>query len=160
ELEPDPDLSQPVAEDLAKAADLGVDGADGASICDPNGTQNHCSADQQSLLSCRADGTSFTATSCDQGCTILGGVPHCARLQPSGAVQASDWEAAGAAPTITSNVLFNTDDGSISGGLTRPAGEGLKSGIFFRLATQTMGPKVGIFGFAGLNVAQGVVVHA
>src|SRR5438105_1813807 len=106
------------------------------------------------------DGSGFNATTCDYGCSAQGGAAHCARLEPSGAAQAGDAETAGAMPTITSNVLFNTDDGSITGGLTRPAGEGLKSGVFFRSATQVTGPKVGVFGFAGLTVAQGVVVHA
>jgi hypothetical protein len=157
----DRDLQEPAAADLASAVDQLSDGAaDGATACDPGGTDDQCSADQQSILRCRADGSGFAATVCDYGCTVLGGYPHCARLEPSGVAQGSDCETAAASPTITSNVLLNTDDGSIVGGLNRSPGEGLKNGIFFRLATQGAGPKVGIFGFAGLTTAQGIVVHA
>lgn len=160
DLGPDVDLQLVEVADLSGTGDLRPDQADGATPCDPGGADDQCSADQQSILRCLPDGSGYASTSCDYGCVATGGVPHCARLEPSGVAQASDCETATAMPTITSNLLFNTDDGSISGGLTRAPGEGVKNGISFRVATQATGPNVGVFGFAGLTLAQGIVVHA
>jgi hypothetical protein len=150
------------AVDLMTTPDArGEDAADASSGCDPDGTDDHCSPDNQSFLSCQGDGRGFNVRACPFGCGTQGGMPHCLNLEPSGVVQASDYAGAAATPTVTSDVVFNTDDGSITGGLTRAAGSGLKSAISYRQATQpNTNVKVGIFGFTGLTVAAGVVMRA
>jgi hypothetical protein len=149
-----PDLIEP-------PADLKLGEVDAATNCDPQGSANHCSTDQASVLECRPDGSGFLSVSCSHGCGVVLGVAGCLDLEPSGVAAAADYRVANANPTITSNVVFNTDDGSITGGLVRPAGTGIKNGISYRQANQGSGVvSVGIFGFAGLTVGAGVVVRA
>ncbi len=99
--------------------------------------------------------------SCD-GCLLgCGGVPmHCLAFAPAGPVQPGDYGQAGLQPLVlSSDTTFNTDDGSITGGLTRAAGAGVQTGISFRQATQGNGAtNVGVFGFAMLTIADGVTV--
>jgi hypothetical protein len=119
-----------------------------------------CSADAMSLLTCRADGSGFDAVACPSGCGTTGGAAHCLNLEPSGAVTATDYTAATAAVTLTADTVLNTDDGSITGGFSRAAGEGVVSGVSFRVATQP-GSKIqlGVFGFAGLTIAPTAIVR-
>jgi hypothetical protein len=149
----EPDLAVGERPDL-RAIDI-------ATLCDPQGADDSCSVDHSSVLRCRSDGSGYEAVACTHGCGLTTQGARCLNLEPSGAVQASDYEIATATPTITSNVVFNTDDGSISGGLNRAAGSGLISGIYYRQGDQGAGaPKVGVFGFAALDVAPGVVIRA
>jgi hypothetical protein len=143
-----------VVRDFAASVDL-ERSPDLRSFCDPAGGDDHCSSDDQSVLACRSDGSGFDTVMCSLGCGTQSGRARCLALEPSGVVQASDYATATATPTITSDVLINTDDGSITGGLTRAAGSGVVSGIFYRGTA-----KVGVFGFASLDVAPGVRVRA
>ena len=90
-----------------------------------------------------------------------GGSPQrCLNLMPSGVVTRGDTSNPTlAAVTLTGDTNFNTDDGSITGGLVRAAGPGVVGGISFRDAAQPgPAPHVGVFGFASLNIMPGVTV--
>ncbi len=135
-------------------------GGDGPSQgCDPAGSQNHCSPDGTAVVTCAADGSGFTATTCAIGCVGAVGSPACGMLAPSGAVLPSDVGPAGVTSvTISADTIVNADDGSITGGLTRPAGSGAKNGIVYREAKQAGGPNVAIFSVDGLTIAAGAHV--
>ena len=109
---------------------------------------------------CNDAGEGYAVTTCGAGCATTGS-PHCQALVPSAPVSNEDLTAAGVMSiTIASGTaIFNTNDGSISGALTRGpnalAGQiQVIAGIAFR---QSGG--VGIWTFAAdLDVAKGATV--
>jgi hypothetical protein len=92
---------------------------------------------------------------CPNGC---GATPtlHCLTLQPSGPVTANDYAQSGlGSMSAAGDVVFDTDNGGITGSITRASGSGIKNGIGFRVATQASGPGVGVFSFAGFTLGAG-----
>jgi hypothetical protein len=141
-----------------------VDGGapnDGAPVfvpspCAPGSTM--CT-DAAAYAVCADAGQGYAVTTCMAGCSTSGGA-HCQVLQPSPPVSTADLTTAGVMSiTIASGTaIFNTNDGSISGALTRGANalagtSQVIAGIAFR-----QGGGVGIWTFADLTVAKGATV--
>jgi len=134
-------------------------GDDGGASCDP-GTDNKCASDLKSLLTCRNDGSGFDTTVCANGCAQTGGPAHCRTIEPSGAIDPSDYSAATATTTLTADTVFDTDSGAITGGLVRAAGTMPDGGITFR-SLQEPGStvKIGVWGFASLTLMTGATIR-
>jgi hypothetical protein len=141
--------------------DLGADLATRA--CDPAGADDQCSADGGAVLTCRADGSGFDSTPCAVACGQAP-TPHCAHLVPSvpGAATTDFTQPGLAQVTLGGDTLVDTDNGSITGGVTRAPGGGVNAGIGYREFTQPAAspswPKIAIFSFGGLTVPPGVRV--
>ncbi len=127
-----------------------------ASPCTPGSTM--CT-DAAAYAVCADAGQGYAVSACGAGCSTTGGA-HCQVLVPSPPVSMDDLTIAGVMSiTIASGTaIFNTNDGSISGALTRGpnalAGQSqVIAGIGFR---QSGG--VGIWTFADLSVAKGATV--
>jgi hypothetical protein len=126
------------------------------SPCAPGST---VCTDAAAYAVCADAGQGYAVTTCMAGCSTSGGA-HCQTLQPSPPVSTDDLTTAGVMSlTIASGTaIFNTNDGSISGALTRgpnalAAQSQVIAGIAFR-----QGGGVGIWTFADLTVAKGAAV--
>jgi hypothetical protein len=134
-------------------------GDDGGMSCDP-GTDNHCATDLKSLLTCKNDGAGFDTTACANGCTQTGGPAHCRGIEPSGAIDPSDYAAATAATTLSADTVFDTDSGAVTGGLVRAAGTMPDGGVTFRSVPQPGSTvKVAVWGFQSLTLMSGATVR-
>jgi hypothetical protein len=130
------------------ACRFGIDGVDlGARDMKPSGGDLGPSPDMV------FGGDMACGMACPFGCALTP-TPHCKSLQPIGVVTAGDYGAAGlTAQTATGNVVFNTDTGEVTGGITRAGGSGVIGGIGYRNVAQMGGaPNVGVFAVAGLTL--------
>ncbi len=140
------------------AVAVGIGDDDGGGGCDPTGVEDRCSADRKSVLVCRADGSGFDTQQCHSTCGDTGAPAHCLELQPSGSADLTDYSGT-ANVTLSADTVFDTDSGAITGGFTRPAGAGAMAGVGFRSISQPGSTvRIGVFGFAGLTVAQGATI--
>jgi|CZKU01.1.fsa_nt_gi hypothetical protein len=144
-------------------ADAGTDGSDAsdgsfliAAACTPGSS---LCTDASAYAVCVDAGTAYAATVCPVDCSNVG-APHCRALYPSAPVAAADLTAGGPAPTtIAAGVtIFNTNDGSISGALTRPSNSvaghlEVIAGVAFHQDGET-----GIWSFGDLTIAAGATV--
>jgi hypothetical protein len=166
-IEPDEEEASDEAAEEDDAGPEDVAGEVEIGICDPGGFDDHCSTNI--LYRCGADGSGWTVTPCDLGCTAEGVVPHCFEMLPSNVTDPALLVAgaAGLDATGLRFVLFETDTGAIRAwdaagvelAAIRAAGEGDVGGIVFTVQAQGSGaPDLGIWSFAAVSVPAGVDV--
>ncbi|MFT3691671.1 MAG: hypothetical protein QM831_00935 [Kofleriaceae bacterium] len=100
-----------------------------------------CACQPDGSLSC-ASGT----VTCALGCSASAPA-HCEHLVPSNGIDPGLVDTVSAAIDITADTVFDTDDGSISGSLTRDPGDGVIAGIGFHAL-----PSMGVFVVGRLHV--------
>jgi hypothetical protein len=143
---------------VAGCSALSIDvGASDGGACEPRETR--CSEDRKTLLTCRMDGSGHDEQPCGLGCNTTATPARCLRLQPSGSLEPDDYALATAMVTFSGGVVLNTESGEITGGFTRPIGEGDKMGVTFRSVAQPGSTvRVGAFGFAKLDIPAGASI--
>jgi hypothetical protein len=100
------------------------------------------------LMTC----TGATVT-CSLGCAPDGDA-RCLAPTPSNGVDPTSADPLNGTTTISGNTTFNTDTGAITGGIDRPDGPGIESGIGYAQATPFAagGAPLGIFVFHNLTI--------
>jgi hypothetical protein len=134
---------------------------DGSSVVPPLCTpgSSTCNDDASAYAVCDDAGEAYVSTGCLVGCSTDGGA-HCLTLYPSPPVSTTDLTVAGVeAITLgTGTTIFNTNDGSITGGLTRSPNAlntavEVKDGIAFHQSGTT-----GIWSFGDLTIPNGATL--
>jgi hypothetical protein len=105
------------------------------------------------------DGDVLGCDSCPTSC-VQTPAPHCGHLVPTGPLVPGDFSATDlTAQTVGGDIVIDTDQGGISGALSRPPGAGVFAGIRFQSRLQPGGRSVGVFTVAGLELAQGAHIR-
>ena len=128
-------------------------------VCSSSGTCASATADSGTedgadpTCACAGDTLSCASgdRACELGCVTDPVGAHCAAFAPSNDVGIAELDQVDASIVIEAEATFDTDTGEVTGGITRPPGEGLADGIVFG-TDDFQGAPLGVFWFSSLTI--------